>query len=115
MLVQHHAVEADFLAVLPLVQVVVVLVGGHRRVEVGVGKGDAVGSSGAVLHVVLGVVEVGALGKPHNKHGQTLLAAGVGGLAGKLLYGFGLVKQECVGAHGRAPLRRLHHNDGIKP
>ena len=70
MLVEHHPVETYLLAVLPFVKVIVVLVGGHRRIKVGIGEGDAVSAAGTVLNVLFGVIEVGPLGKSHYEHGK---------------------------------------------
>ena len=69
MLVEHQAVKAHFLRVFVLVEVHIVELGAALRVEVAVGEGQAHGVVGAVAHVLLGVVHVGALGKPHQEHG----------------------------------------------
>ena len=72
MLVQHHPVKPDFLAVFPLVEVVVILVGRHRRVKVGVGESYPVRPVGTALNILLGVVKVSPLGEPHHKHRSNL-------------------------------------------
>ena len=72
MLVEHHALEAQFLHEFPLVQGLVVLPGGHGGVEVGIGKGDAHCLVGAAQHVFLGVIGVGPLGEPHQEQGDDL-------------------------------------------
>ena len=72
MLVQHHPVKPDFLAVFPLVQVVVILVRRHHRVKMGVGESYPVRPVGTALNILLGVVEVSPLGEPHHKHNSNL-------------------------------------------
>ena len=67
-LVEHETVEPDFLAVLILVEVFVVLARADHGVEIAVGEGEANGLVGAVSDVLLGIVGVGPLGKPHQEH-----------------------------------------------
>ena len=69
MLVEHQAVETHLFRVFILVQVHIVEFGTSLRVEVAVGEGETDGVIGATAHVLLGIVHVGALGKPHQEHG----------------------------------------------
>src|SRR5713101_8303086 len=71
MLVEHQAVEPDLLTIFVFIKIRIVEVRTELGVKMAIGKGQADGTIGAVFDVLSRIVDIGALGKSHQKHWAT--------------------------------------------
>jgi hypothetical protein len=76
MLVEHQAVEPNLLTVFIFVEIRIVKVRATLGIKMAIGKGQADGTVGAVFDVLSRIVDIGALGKSHQKHSAAPLRVG---------------------------------------
>src|SRR5712692_3907034 len=76
MLIEHQAIKPDLLTIFVFIEIGIVEVRTELGVKMAVGKGQADGTIGTVLDILGCIVDVGALGKSHQKHGAAPLRIG---------------------------------------
>src|SRR5437868_2820469 len=69
MLVEHQAVKPDLLTVFIFIEIHIVEVRAEFGIKMAVREGQADGTIGTIFDVLSRIVDIGALGKSHQKHG----------------------------------------------